>query len=665
MLYHGAAYYPELWPEEAIDGDIARMRELGINVVRMGEFAWGTMEPEEGKISLAFFKRVMDKLHAAGISTVFCTPTPTPPIWLTHGHPDRLFVDANGTRMSHGARQHVSYDNPAVQAACWRIVEALGRELGSHPGLVAWQIDNELKCHVAEDYNEHSIRRWHEWLKKRYGSIDRLNTAWGAEIWSEKYQKFEQVPAPVKTPFAHNASLTTAFLMFSREAIAEFLDRQVEILRAHSRAPITHNMSLGFSVNFERLCQNLDFASFDAYPASAQVNAILLDCDTFRTAKPGKPFWVMETSAAHNGWLKDYQPAHPPGFLVAEAMACYGLGAEAFCYWLWRQQRAGCELPHSAIVSAWNQPTIGFESVRDVEAARKRLEPLLTSTRPATAEVAVTWSDRGRAFLQTEPLGGNRTYSVDHYGMVSAWHALLLGAGYHRDVRFEGAALDGLKVLVTPAMPFLSEAFLARVEKWVRAGGTWIAGPLTGTRTGEHAVHTDAALGALEKLAGVQAVFSFPVTGTDADGEFEGIRAPLSGWCHALRSASGDTRAIGALHARNAPETAFLTERSLGSGKLVVLGAQPQGPAGEKLLLALVAKYAAPAEALRFEVSPGTLVCPRVTAEGRRLWLVVNLDGKGGRVVLPGSAQDAFTGHPLGGSELSVSPYGHRAVWIA
>lgn len=60
-LYHGVAYYPELWPLENVDQDIIEMKKLGINVARMAEFAWATMEPEEGKIDLSLFKMVMDK----------------------------------------------------------------------------------------------------------------------------------------------------------------------------------------------------------------------------------------------------------------------------------------------------------------------------------------------------------------------------------------------------------------------------------------------------------------------------------------------------------------------------------------------------------------------------------------------------------------------------
>jgi len=359
-LYHGAAYYPELWPESDVDRDVVEMKKLGINVVRIAEFAWAKMEPDEGKISLAFFRRVMDKLQAAGIQVVLCTPTATPPIWLTYGHPERAFVDSEGHMMSHGARQHASYENDEVRHACLRIVAAMAKDLGQHPALVAWQIDNELKCHVAEDYSAAAVAHWHTWLQARYGTIERLNAAWGTEIWSERYQAFEQVPAPCRAPYLHNASLSTMYRLFNRERIGDFLNEQCETIRRSSSAPITHNANLGFSVNQEQDERCLDFAAFDDYPTAAHWDALVMSCDLYRGAKPGVPFWVMETSASHNGSLGDNNAApHPPGFLTAEAVACYALGSQSFNYWLWRQQRTGCELPHSAVMSAWFAPSLG------------------------------------------------------------------------------------------------------------------------------------------------------------------------------------------------------------------------------------------------------------------------------------------------------------------
>jgi beta-galactosidase len=665
QLFHGVSYYPELWPETEIGRDIAELKRIGMNVVRMGDFAWSKMEPEEGRPSLEFFVRVMDRLHEADIRVVFCTPTAAPPVWLTHRHPERAFVDAEGRVMSHGARQHVSYENPDVQAACWRIVDACGRALGRHPALIAWQIDNELKCHVGEDFNASAVAHWHAWLEERYGTIEHLNTAWGTDVWSQRYQRFDQVPAPRRTPFLHSASLSTAYRTFSRESIAGFLDAQCAILRKYSEVPVTHNSSLEFSIDFERTYRGLDFASFDCYADSKHWSRIVLDNDFFRAAKPGRPHWLMETSVSHNGWLGNHQTVHPPGFLVAEAVVSYALGAEAVCYWLWRQQRSGCELPHSAIMSAWFKPSIGYAEVKAVETARQALEPLLTTSVPLPADVALTWSDHGRAMMQTEPLGANALHEVDYVQTITTWHRVLLDAGLHRDVRFEGADLNGLKLLITPTMPFASPDFLGRVEKLVRAGGVWICGPITGTRTAEHGVPTDAGLGAVEALAGVETVFSFPATGTDVQGEAFGMCAQLAGWCSVLRPAHEDTRVVGVLKSELVSDAAFLTERKLGAGWVVVLGAQPHGEPGARMVRNIVTHYAARAGAMMFPSTTGTVVCPRQTSDGHMLWVVVNLNGEGGEVHLPVPATDAVSGANVPPGKLKITCYAWRILRLA
>jgi beta-galactosidase len=301
--------------------------------------------------------------------------------------------------------------------------------------------------------------------------------------------------------------------------------------------------------------------------------------------------------------------------------------------------------------------------VRAVEAARKALEPLLLATRPAPAEVALTWSDPGRAMVQTEPLGANRTHEVDYNRTLAGWHRLLLDLGLHRELRFEGASLGGLKLLITPMMPHASGAFLKKVESFVRAGGVWLCAPVTGTRTAEHTVPTDAGLGGVEPLAGVEAVFSFPVTDTGGEGEAFGCTAKLGGWCSALKPASSDTRAIGGLKSGLAPGLAFVTERKLGEGLVVAIAAQPLGAEGEKLLARLVNHYAAKAKvAARFEVTPGTIVCPRIGDDGKKVWVLVNMDGKGGEMTLPADAKDALSGERLAGGGLKLRRYEWRAI---
>lgn len=635
-LYHGAAYYPELWDEKVIDEDIRLMKQTGINVVRMGEFAWSTIEPEEGKFDVSFFVNIIERLYENDIETVMCTPTPTPPIWFTHGHPERMYVDRDGKVMGHGSRQHACTNHSYFRERAALITENLAKEVGDLPGVIAWQIDNEFKCHVSECMCHTCKEQWHLWLKNRYKTIELLNNAWGTKIWSEYYHNFEQVPQPGAAPFLHNSSLSTMYQIFSMEKIAEFSDEQAEIIRKYSNAPITHNSSVFFSVDNERLYKNLDFASFDTYATIDYSENYLINNDLWRNFKKGKPFWVMETSPSYAASLESHASPHPNGYLKAEAIASYALGAEAFCYWLWRQQRAGCEQPHGSVISAWGKPTVGYSNVLEVEQMRKEIEPIILSTTPSQAELAITYSDRGKAFLKTEP-----HRELNHRSLITDFYKRILSMGIHRDVIPEGANLDGYKLLFTPFIPYLSTEYIARAKEFVEKGGIWIVGPLTGGRTEHHTVHTDRALGELEELAGVEVLYTYPMDRTESIGRAFDITAPLGLWSSVFEADTKST--VGTIEEGLSKGNSFLAEHQLGAGKIVMLGSLPLGESGDLLLKKLVDHYAQESLlTLRTDVSNGTIVAPR-QGDGYTVWFIINMDGKGGNVTIPQTGVDMQT----------------------
>ncbi|TVY02899.1 beta-galactosidase [Paenibacillus cremeus] len=657
-LYHGAAYYPELWSADVIEEDIQIMKEAGINVVRIGEFAWSRMEPEEGKIDLGFFVDIIKKMHENGIDTVMCTPTPTPPIWFTHGHPERMYVDEHGHTMDHGSRQHPCTNNRYFREKAAIITEHIAKAVGRLPGLIGWQLDNEFKAHVAECMCSGCKNLWHQWLKQRYGTIEALNSAWGADIWSEAYLSFEQVPQPGFAPFLHNSSLRTNYQRFSFEKIAEFSDEQADIIRKYSDMPITHNSSVMFHVDNERLFKNLDFASFDTYATYDNTKAYLINCDLWRNFKKGRDFWIMETSPSHSASLESYAVPHPNGYLRVEAVAAYALGAEAFCYWLWRQQRAGCEQPHGSVISSWGKPTVGFLNVLEVEAARKAIEPIITSTRPTQAEVGMTYSDISKAFLKTEP-----HRKLHHRSLVTEFYNLILTQGIHRDLLPEGSDLSGYKLLFTPFLPYLSDELLSRAEAFVRAGGIWVVGPLSGGRTEEHTIHTDAGLGKLDQLAGVATLYTYPMDGTGTMGEAFGVSSPLSMWSAVFEPL--EATAVGTLQQGLAPDKAFITERRLGEGKIVMLGSMPSGEQGEVLLKKLIDHYTTDAGVTqRTDVTSGTIVAPR-HGNGFTVWFIVNMDGKGGKVTLPQGGLDLLSGEHVPAGTMELGRYEFRTIRLA
>lgn len=654
-LYHGACFYPELWNEAVLEEDIHMMKETGINVVRIGEFAWSKMEPEEGCFDISFFAHVIRKLAANEIETVMCTPTATPPIWLTHGHPERIHVNEKGETMGHGSRQHVCTNHPYFRERARLITEHIAKEIGGLPGLAGWQLDNELKCHVSECMCETCKTLWHKWLKERYQSIDRLNEAWGTGVWSVTYQTFEQIPQPGPTPFLHHSSLKTMYQLFSMEKITEFAHEQAAVIRKHSDAPITHNSSIMFGVNNEDLFSGLDFASFDTYASQENRAAFLFNCDLWRNMKKGRAFWIMETSPSYSASLESYALPHEDGYLRAEAVSSYALGSEAFCYWLWRQHRAGSEQPHGSILSAWGEQDVGYRNVLEVERARKEIEDAVLSTVPVQAETAVVYSDRAKAFLKTEP------HRQLHYrSLITDFYDRFLSLGIHRDVILEGSTLAGYKLLFPPFIHYLPPEFIKKASAFTENGGIWIAGPLTGGRTEHHTIHTDCGLGPLETYAGVKTLFTFPLDERRTVGSAFGIKAPLSLWSAVFEADPAE--AVGIIEQGPASGKAFMTEHKRGKGKIVMLGSMPAGEAGDMMLKKMISHYAEEAGVtLNMNVTPGTIVAPRMGPDGT-LWVIVNMDGKGGEVVLPYNAADVITNNREARGRLKLGPYQYRTL---
>ena len=140
----GVCYYPEQWPEAWWAEDARRMAELGLSLVRIGEFSWSRLEPEPGRFDWGWLDRAIETLAAAGLQVVLGTPTATPPKWLVDRTPDMLAVDAEGRPRRFGSRRHYSFSSGTYRAECRRIVAAMADRYGKHPAVVAWQMSMDF-----------------------------------------------------------------------------------------------------------------------------------------------------------------------------------------------------------------------------------------------------------------------------------------------------------------------------------------------------------------------------------------------------------------------------------------------------------------------------------------------------------------------------------------
>jgi beta-galactosidase len=364
----GTCYYPEHWPEETWAEDAARMAGLGLTWVRIGEFAWSRLEAEPGRFDWGWMDRAFDVLTAAGLKIVLGTPTATPPRWMIDRHPDMLAVDAYGRARGFGSRRHYCFSHDGYRAEAIRITEALADRYGHHPGLGAWQTDNEYACHdTVLSYSDAARRAFRDWLAQRYQSTDALNRAWGNVFWSMEYDSFDQIDLPNLTVTEPNPSHALDFRRFSSDQVARFNAGQVAAIRARSDAPISHNY-MGRVLDFDHFALGGDGnRHWDSYPLGFLEDRLedppehkrryarqgdpdfqAFHHDLYRAVGHGR-WWVMEQQPGPVNWAP-HNPAPLPGMVRFWTWEAFAHGAECVSYFRWRQAPFAQEQYHAGLL---------------------------------------------------------------------------------------------------------------------------------------------------------------------------------------------------------------------------------------------------------------------------------------------------------------------------
>lgn len=369
----GAAYYPDYISSEAtltrrVDSgllewlptqdrmheDFKRMSKQNIHTIRMGEFAWASVEPTPGVWHDDIFLQALDLAHKHSIEVIFCTPTATPPKWLIDAHPDILPKTRSGQTIPFGSRRHYDFHHPVYQAESKRISEHFARSFGQHPSVVAWQTDNEFGCHNSIFiFTSFAKIAFQNWLKEKYqNTIERLNEDWFTCFWSQKYRSFDEIELPLTSWTDQNPHLELDFRRFSNEAICRFQREQIAIIRQHSPGrPITHNlMTLFTDLCPWKASADLDFVGFDHYQMETEPHPTTSawQFSLMRSLRQ-KHFTVLEQQPIQVNW----QPTNRRfsfDWLFLWGLQSAFQGANGMLYFSWQRMSGGCEQYHDGIV---------------------------------------------------------------------------------------------------------------------------------------------------------------------------------------------------------------------------------------------------------------------------------------------------------------------------
>ena len=474
MRYYGVDYYPEQWGLSHLEEDLQGIRELGCNIIRIADFAWDIIEPEDGVYDFSLFDRVVERAAACGLKVMMCTPTATMPVWMYEAHPDIMIEDEQGHRQPFGARRGYCMNNDWYVEKAAAVSRAMARHYKGNETVAVWQTDNEIG-HEGSDmcFCDNCRRKFHAFLKEKYPSIGELNERWGTSFWSHMYSSFDQIPLPRHAFVAQNPSLRLEWERFRSDTVHRFLRAMYEAVKEEiPDAEVIHDFSGGqWSKHYDTFAMGdcMDTAAYNNYPvwggqaAPMAPHAISFTLDTARGWKE-KDFIVTESIMGAQG--HDVIGCAPkPGEAKKWALDSIRHGVESILFFRYRGFTKGAEQYCFGILDADNQKRRRYRETQEFFAEAAPLSP------PERKKEAVLIYDfDSAAAWRIQRQSDAMDYEAEAMKLYKQFH----DRGLNVDILSADRDIRGYKYVVLPAMILMKEDFRAKLKDAVRDGATAI-----------------------------------------------------------------------------------------------------------------------------------------------------------------------------------------------
>lgn len=485
-MYLGVDYYPEHWPNELMEEDMERIKAMGANTVRIGEFAWHLMEPEEGHYDFSYFDLVIEKLKDRNLNIIFGTPTATFPAWLSKKYPEVLAKNVDGKVYAFGGRRIYCYNSTVYRDKVEALVKALVDHYKEEEAIVSWQIDNELG-HEGSDqcYCETCHKGFQNFLEEKYETVETMNRTYGTIFWGQSYNRFDEVPLPTETITTHNPSLLVDWAHFRSKSINDFAKLQIDILRGTIKPEqkIIHNLFGGFfnrAYDQNVLAERLDVVAYDNYPVWGGLEKplapehIAMTLDYIRGLK-NKNFWVVEELMGAQGHtVIGYLPR--PGQASLWAHQAMARGCESLLFFRYRGMTHGAEQFCQGILDSDNLDNERLDEVKNFFSQIKSNESIYESE--IKSDIAVLYDYTNRWAWAAQP----QSEAFDIEKEILRFYRPFYTYQQLVDVRKLECDLENYKVVCLPAMMVLSDEMVNRLENYVKKGGIVIFGYRSGLK---------------------------------------------------------------------------------------------------------------------------------------------------------------------------------------
>ncbi len=501
-IFYGGDYNPEQWSEEVWQEDMRLMKQAKVNLVSIGIFSWALLQPNEETFNFGWLDKIMNLLSENGTYVDLATATAAQPAWLSQ-YADVLPVDIKGNKISYGSRQSYCPNSPTYRRLGRQLVRELAGRYQNHPALLMWHVNNEYACHIQNCYCENCARAFRNWVQQRYGTIEKLNDAWGTNFWSQRYYQWSEIIPPRATSTFPNPSLTLDYRRFMSDSILECYLGEYKVLKEITPdIPVTTNFMADFDpLDYFKWAKHLDVISWDSYPNPEPGNYpgwAALNHDIMRGLKNGQPFILMEQASSQVNW-RPVNTNKRPGVMSLWSYQAMAHGADAIMFFQWRQSIKGAEKFHSAMVPHGNgEQSRTYREISKLGKELANLAEIIDSRIKADVAIVLDHENWWAVEYEQRP-----NLDLKYLNQIRQFYNPLFDMNIPVDIVPVDADLASYKIVIAPLLYMIKPGMKEKLEDFVHQGGTFVTSFFSGIVDENDGVFLEGYPGPLQNLLGL------------------------------------------------------------------------------------------------------------------------------------------------------------------
>lgn len=485
--------------------DVRQIKALGFNTLRCW-IDWASGEPAPGEYRLETLDVLLSLAEEEGLSVVVQVYMDSAPEWVGRRYPDALFVSSNGEAIRPESSPGYCLDHPGVRQADLAFYEAvarrvtaspafLGFDLWSEPHVINWAnptyISNPEFC-----FCRNTVTRFREWLKKKYGTLEALNTA-----WYRRHAAWDEVePNRLSTILSYTDYID--WKQFIADKLGEDLRARYQAAKrgAPDRVATSHAAGVGLfsSPHYWEgqsddwtMAAQVDYYGTSFYPKhSAFVDrdvewrgALLDFARSFGFANGGRGFWIGELQGGFGTIALNVSPTVTPEDLRIWTWSALARGAKAICTYAYYPMSTGYESGGFGLIQLDGTITERARVAGTIARLVSEHAALFLAARPPQSEVAVVYNPlahfvggRQRATAYGGPQG--EVVGIERDSLLGVYRALFptnVPLDFVHVDHLKANELAAYKLVVLPYPLMLPATAAAELREYVRAGGALVA----------------------------------------------------------------------------------------------------------------------------------------------------------------------------------------------